>query len=155
MMISPKLNVLFWLKKTQRRKNGTVGIYVRIRVDGRYVDLSTREYILPDNWSSPTNRLSSNSADSERINSKLENIQKRLKIAYNQLVEEGQLITPKAVKLRFLGKDNPVSSCKELFLYHRNFEFKKLAPGTTKNYRATEKYFSGSIKKEFNCDDIS
>jgi site-specific recombinase XerD len=45
-------------------------------------------------------------------------------------------------------------TCKDLIGYHREEELTKLAPGTAKNYGATEKYIGRFIKKEFKSDDV-
>ncbi|MDY7396987.1 site-specific integrase [Aureibaculum sp. 2210JD6-5] len=45
-------------------------------------------------------------------------------------------------------------TCKELIEYHRDKELKKLAQGTIKNYRATEKYIDRFIAKEFKSNDV-
>ncbi|WP_289040750.1 phage integrase SAM-like domain-containing protein [uncultured Zobellia sp.] len=59
-----------------------------------------------------------------------------------------------AVKQRYLEKDKAVFTCMDLIRYHKENEFKKLAPGTIKNYSATEKYICQFIKKQFKSHDV-
>ncbi|MCK0160050.1 Arm DNA-binding domain-containing protein [Allomuricauda sp. F6463D] len=42
--------VHFWLKKKSVKKDGTIPIYARVRLDGNSKDISTIESILESNW---------------------------------------------------------------------------------------------------------
>lgn len=154
MTITHTLNVHFWLKKTSIRKDETIPIYARIWIDSIPVDVSTKEVILEEQWSALTGRVKVRTKHGKYINDILDDVNSQIKKAYKQLKEEGRLITSKAVKLRYLGKDKAVLTCKGLIAYHRENELQKLAPGTIKNYGATEKYIGRFIKKEFKSNDV-
>tara|TARA_R110002049_G_scaffold252890_4_gene428232 strand:+ start:150 stop:1502 length:1353 start_codon:yes stop_codon:yes gene_type:complete len=146
--------VHFWLKKTSIRKDDTIPIYARIWIDSIPVDVSTKQVIVEEQWCTMTGRVKAKTNNGKHINDILDDINSQIKKAYKQLKEEGRLITSKAVKLRYLGKDKSVLTCKGLIGYHRENELQKLAPGTIKNYGATEKYIDRFIKKEFKSNDI-
>ncbi|MET2985569.1 site-specific integrase [Aureibaculum conchae] len=147
-------NVHFWLKKSSIKKDETVPVYARIWVDSTPVDVSTKEAILEVHWCTSASRVKKRVKNAKCFNETLDDVHSKIKKAYKQLKEEGKFITAQAVKLRYLGKDKVISTCKELIDYHKKEELKKLAPGTIKNYSATEKYIGSFIKKEFKSDDV-
>ncbi len=154
MTITHTFNVHFWLKKSSIRKDETIPIYARIWIDSIPVDVSTKEVILEEQWSTTAGRVKTRTKNGKYINEILDDINSKIKTAYKQLKNEGRLITAQAIKLRYLGKDKAILTCKDLIGYHRENEFKKLAQGTIKNYGATEKYIDRFIKKEFKSDDV-
>ncbi|MBO0356170.1 MULTISPECIES: site-specific integrase [Flagellimonas] len=147
-------NVHFWLKKASIKRDGTTPIYARIWIDSMPVDISAKESVLENNWCDKANRVRTRATNAKSINDALDEINSSIKKAYKQLKDEGRPITAQTVKLRYLGKDRAILTCKDLMRYHRENELKKLAPGTAKNYRATEKYVDRFIKKEFKVDDV-
>ncbi|XCF07839.1 site-specific integrase [Tamlana crocina] len=147
-------NVHFWLKRNSARKNGTKTIYARLWIDSKPVDMSTKESVNEIHWCNKRNRVKTRVKYAREINDALDDINSRLKAVYRQLKAEGAPVTSKAVKLRYLGKDRSVKTCRELMDYHRNNEMKKLAKGTIKNYSATEKYICKFILEEFKTDDV-
>ncbi|MCM4157560.1 site-specific integrase [Gramella sp. AN32] len=154
MTISHTFNVRFWLKKTSIKKDGTFPIYARIWVDSIPVDVSAKESILEKHWCAMSRRAKIRTKNARHINETLDDVKSRINKAYKELKAEGRLITAQAVKLRYLGRDKAILTCKDLIRYHRENEFAKLAPGTVKNYSATEKYIYRFIKKQFKSDDV-
>lgn len=154
MTTSHTFNIHFWLKKTSIKKDGTVPVYARIWVDSTPIDVSAKESILEEHWCTVSCRARIRTKNAKLINATLDDVKAGLKNAYKQLKDEGRLITSQSVKLRYLGKDKAVMTCKDLLRYHREEELKKLASGTAKNYAATEKYIGRFIQKEFKSDDI-
>jgi len=155
MITSHTLNVHFWLKKSSVRKDGTFPIYARISIgSASRVDLSTKQNVLEQNWCDKSSRVGKRIKDARRINDELDTIYSEIKKAYKELRNEGVPISAKAVKLRCTGKDRPVSTIRDLIQYHTENDLKKLAPGTAKNYAATEKYILRFVKSEYKCDDI-
>tara|TARA_Y100000815_G_scaffold253530_1_gene258830 strand:+ start:1196 stop:2494 length:1299 start_codon:yes stop_codon:yes gene_type:complete len=154
MTTSHTFNVRFWLKKTSIKKDGTIPVYARIWIDNIPVDVSAKESVLEEHWCDISCRAKIRTNNAKHINEILDDVKTRIKRAYKQLKAEGRLITAQAVKLRYLGKDKAISTCKDLIHYHRENEFKKLAEGTIKNYGATEKYIYCFIKEQFKTDDV-
>src|SRR5690606_7724237 len=148
------LNIHFWLKRSSIKKDGTTPIYARIWIDSSPIDISTKVAVLEKHWCNKANRARTRTKDSKSINDLLDGISSNIKSAYKQLKDEGRPITTQAIKSRYFGKDKAVLTCRDLMDYHRDNELKKLAPGTAKNYGATEKYICRFIKKEYRSDDI-
>ncbi|TSE03990.1 site-specific integrase [Aquimarina algiphila] len=154
MTTSHTFNVRFWLKKTSIKKDGTIPIYARIWIDSIPIDVSAKESILEEHWCAIACRAKIRTKNAKYINEILDNINSGIKKAYKQLKDEGRSITALAIKQRYLGKDKAILTFRDVIQYHRKEESGKLAPGTIKNYGATEKYIVRFIKKEFKSDDI-
>src|SRR5699024_6104929 len=118
----------------------TIPIYVRIRLNNETTELSTKESVLQNEWSNSTRRVKLSAPNSKIINKTLDQIKSGIEYAFQQLLDEDEWITAKAIKLRFLGKDDHITTCKGVMAFHRKNELSKLAPGTVKNYKATETY---------------
>ncbi len=149
-----KFHVSFMTKKRAKRKDASLPIYARIKLDGIPSDLSTKEYVLEQSWCSTSQRMNLRAKDAKLINNNLEEIKEGIKRAYNELKKEGRVITALAIKLRYLKKDNPVSTLFELIQYHTKHEFSKLKKGTTKNYGSTQEYLQRFVKSEYYATDI-
>jgi integrase/recombinase XerD len=146
--------VHFWLKKNSIKKNGTTPIYLRIRLDGKSADISTKESIFPEHWGRRAERVNPKAKNANHVNSALDDISSEIKNTYRVLLQEGRFITVQAIKLRFLGEDTPLKSLKDLLKYHREKEIQKLATGTAKNYGSTEKYLLSFISEKHRTTDI-
>ena len=154
MITSHTFNVHFWIKKSAIRKDQTFPVYARISLDSTRVDLSTKHSALEQDWCEKSKRVFKRRTNAKLINDELDEIASNLKVAYRELKAEGLPITAKAIKLRYTGKDRPVLTLNDLIQYHRANDLKKLAPGTAKNYTATEKYILRFVNKEYRANDI-
>ncbi|GAL68379.1 site-specific integrase [Jejuia pallidilutea] len=153
MTISTTFSVHFWLKKTVIKKDGTLPIYVRITVDGRRADLSTKQSISELKWCSIARRVKSKFSGAKEINDDLEAIYSKIVACHKQLFDDGNVISAQAIKLRYLNKDKPVVTINDLIIYHRENDLKKLSGGTAKNYPSTERYLNRFLLKEYNSSD--
>lgn len=144
----------FWLKKKSIRKDGTIPIYLRIRLDGISADISTKESIIEEHWCPDAQRVNVKVKNANFINDALDDISTEIKNAYRILRQEGRYITVQAIKLRYLGEDSPLRTLRELLKYHHKTEIKKLEKGTAKNYGATEKYLLCYLSEKYKTPDI-
>ena len=146
--------VHFWLKKKSIKKNGTTPIYLRIRLDGKSADISTKESIFPEHWCSRAERVNPKAKNANHVNSALDDISSEIKDSYRTLLQEGRYLTVQAIKLRYLGEDSPLRTLRELFKYHQKNEIPKLEKGTAKNYGATEKYLFSFLSDKYRTSDM-
>lgn len=154
MKTSQTFSIHFWLKKTARKNNGNVPIYVRITVDGIRADLSIKRTIREDHRSHGVGRLNPRTSGARNINEYLDEVRSKLTDCHKQLHSENTLITARAIKLRYLGKDRTVGTLMELIRYRRKNGIQKLEPGTSKNYSATEKYLKRFLKESYKASDV-
>lgn len=146
--------VHFWLKKKSIRKNGTIPIYLRIRLDGNSVDISTKETVMEEHWCSKAERVNPKSKNAKFINDALDDISSYIKNTYRELTQEERFLSVQTIKLRYFGEDKPIRTLGALIEYHRTNEIPKLKIGTAKNYGATEKYLKSFVSSKYKTSDI-
>jgi len=83
--------ILFYLKKNEPKKDGTVTIMARITVDGETKQFSTKKTILPEDWDIKSGRAvnksgKSTSAKISKLNKELDDLRGQISIQYNYLL---------------------------------------------------------------------
>ncbi|WP_394973172.1 site-specific integrase [uncultured Croceitalea sp.] len=147
-------NVHFWLKKKSIRRDKTIPIYARIRLDSTPVDVSTKQSTLEEHWCGKAGRLNPKVKDAKFINDEIDIVYSKIRRAYRELRDEGIFITAQAIKLRYSGEDTPMRTLSDLLKYHQQYEIKKLEQGTAKNYGSTQKYLLSFILEKYRTNDI-
>ena len=150
---SNAFSIGFWLKKTARKNDGLVPIYVRIRFEKQRTDLSMHRKVLEDHWCSSSGKVHHRFKEAGSINRYLDDVQAKLLDCHRQLMAEGAPISARAIKDRYLGNDKPVQTLKDIFDFHRKHEIPKLAKGTIKNYSGTETYLLRFVKQRYRTSD--
>ena len=64
--------ILFYLKKSNLKKNGKAAIMGRITIDGEQTQFSTKLEVLPTQWNTNTNKVTGNNPNSANINRQLD-----------------------------------------------------------------------------------
>lgn len=145
--------VLFQLR-SDKIVDGRTPIYVRINAHGKRSRVSLKKTIPANLWNPKTRRLEEVNREAIEVNIFLDEIEKDLIEAYNQLIKERKLITPQTVIARYRGEDQIRKTLIQLSEYHK-FNMKSvLKPGTLKNYYTTETYIKRFLKIQRNTDDI-
>jgi len=73
---------------------------------------------------------------------------------HRQLLEEFKVISPSAIKARYLGKDDQRKTILELIGYHNTNMVSVLKAGTMKNYYTTERYLNKFLVQKLKVNDI-
>ncbi len=56
-------SLLFYVKKSKILANGTAPIYLRITIDGKPKEITTKRHVEPDKWNSATQKVNGNSEE--------------------------------------------------------------------------------------------
>lgn len=145
--------VHFIIKKN-KINNGIVPIYARVTVNCRISEISIKQKILLNNWNLGRGMAKPNSPDNLNLNSYLEQIRAQLVEYYQELVLNKKVITPEAIKNKFLGLDRSDMTLVELIEYHNTTMKESLEWGTLKNYFTTKKYIEAFLKQKHRTSDI-
>lgn len=133
---------------------GKTPLYLRITVNGRRTKLSLKRKFTTSLWDPKTSRLKGSGAEARQINAYIDQVQIQINEAYRQLLNEGKLITPHAIKARYLGEDQFRKTLLQLSEYHNSNMTSVLKPGTLKNYYTTETYIKRFLEIERKAEDI-
>jgi hypothetical protein len=70
-------NLLFFVKKSKVRPNGTAPIYIRITIDGKKTEISSKRYIDPLKWDNKGQKATGNSQEAKTLNVYLKTLEQK------------------------------------------------------------------------------
>ncbi|EHQ24645.1 site-specific recombinase XerD [Mucilaginibacter gracilis] len=143
----------FFIKKDKASK-GNAPIYVRITVNGKFVDMSLKRRVKMDTWEQDDQKVTGNSPEARDIKEKIRQTKTEINNAYDELRFNKELVNAEAIKAKVEGIDEEQTTLLWLMNYH-NTEIKKLLEdGTMKNYFTTERYVKEFLLKKKKRHDI-
>ena len=107
-------SLLFWLNKT-RGKNGRNAIYLRLTIDQKRVEISTCQYINPNDWNKSRQRLNPKSKDADSVNRILDIIQADIHRHFSILTSSNDYVSAEMIKNAYLGVEQKQYSVQEIF----------------------------------------
>ena len=125
---SNSFGVTFFVKK-YKMVNGNVPIYVRITVNGKRADISTKRVVAEKNWNALKGQAKGSKEETLTLNNYLQQIRSAIVCDYQQMLLNKKLITAETLKLSFLGGKNE-HSLNTLMEYHNTQMKSVLANGT-------------------------
>ena len=114
-------NNTFWVVffvRTQKSKDDMLPIYLRITVDNKRTIISLKKEVHRGDWNFGKGMAKPKNEDLKRLNSSLEQIRGRIVEYYHELKIDKQIITPEAIKNKFLGVEEKQHSLLEIFDFH-------------------------------------
>ncbi len=116
MEINQKTKVSFLLRKN-RTKGSEQTIYIRIAVDSRRAEFSSKHQVLPKEWDKKRGRVKSSNPQAVSINNYLERAKAKLTDIVFKANRIDEKVTAEEVKQLFLGKDPQSLSKEKTLLY--------------------------------------
>lgn len=148
------IQLSYLIRSSKQRKDGTVPIYLRIRVNGDIAELSASRTIDPDRWSSEKGRVKGSKPDANSLNSYLDLLKAEANEAHRKLLQEGREITAKDIKACMTGKDQEQKALLEIFCEHnermKTLIGKDYSEATYKKYRTCRKHLEKFLSEEYN-----
>jgi site-specific recombinase XerD len=145
--------ITFYIKR-YKAKNDKAPVYARITVDGKRLDISTKQEVSIANWNSAKGLAKGSKEEIKLLNSYLEQMRARLVESYQELLLRKKSITVEAIKNIFCGEQNEEHSLLKIFDYHNETVKVSLEWGTLKNYFTTQKYVVLFLKEKLKRNDI-
>ena len=157
-MINNTFSISYYIRKSRARKNGKAPIYMRITIEGEVTEISTKRCIEPSRWNSNTSRVMGRSEDAKIINDYLSILHTRVLKAYNNLMLTTDVVTPKKLKDKVLGRSEVKYRLMELFEEH-NDKVKKLigkdySKATYKKFDRIYRFTKDYLKRKYDTSDI-
>ncbi len=151
--------LLFYLKKSKVDSQGKAPIYLRITVDGKRSEITTKRYLESNRWSNEANRAIGRTEDIRELNAYLDILTAKVYRHHKDLIEANRQVTSETLKNQILGIEEKERTLVALFKSH-NANVKKLvgkefAPGTLERYETVLKHIQDFIKVQYNVTDIS
>lgn len=151
-------NLLFYVKKSKINSVGEAPIYLRITIDGKICEISTKRTIDPSKWNSNTQKPNGNSEEMRMLGFYLKTFEQKVYNVYHELLRDNEKVTSKKLKNKLLGKEEKARTLIPAFKYH-NDRMEKLigiefAKGTLTRYKTCLNHIESFLTWKYNLTDI-
>lgn len=146
--------IQFVIRIFKQGKSKQANVYARITVNGRRAEISLKQKVDPEAWDDSKGRAKGKSEEIIKLNNYIERIRTLIADGYHDLVQQRKPVTVDSVKSLFLGCDEEIMTLVKLMDYHSEHAAHRLAPGTMKNYKTTQRYIIKFIRQKYYRNDI-
>jgi len=156
-MLEKSFGLLFYLKKSKNQTKGPFYIYLKITVDGKSVELSSKRKWDSSRWNSSAARAVGTKEDAKELNYFLDALELQIFQAKRSLIEADKEVSAQAIKDILTGNTEKRKKILEVFLMH-NEQMKALqgvdfAPSTMQRYNISYNHTRDFIKWKYGADD--
>jgi site-specific recombinase XerD len=150
----------FHLKKSKYDKGKKSIVYLRITVDGKTCDISTKRKCESKKWNKISGRMNAKEEGAPEFNSYLDTLQQKVFEAKRKLLELDKEITPAHIKDVMLGKsiNREKRMVMEIFQHHndqmKSLVGKEYAPGTLQRYETSYRHTKSFIESKYKTVDL-
>ncbi len=152
-------SILFYIKRKKLLKNGDAPVYMRVTVDGRFLEASLKRGVNPKVWNEKKQRSIGRDRLSLELNDYLDDTFSRLLKIHQCFINEKRVINPKTILDEWNGKvEKPKMLC-EVFKednkkYRQRLEIGDVVLNTVLRNERAERYLGEFIRKRYKADDI-
>lgn len=152
-------NLLFFVKKSKIKANGTAPIYLRITIDGVAKEISAKRSIFPKDWDSKLQKVRGNTVEVKTLNAYLKTLEQEVYNAHYHLLKDNFDVTSLSIKSKILRTEEKGRMLIPIFKDH-NRKFAELvkigeySPGTLERYETSLKHTLDFIFWKYKMKDI-
>ena len=153
-----KTTLHFYAKSTKANGDGLLPIYVRLTIDGKRFEYSTKKFVEKSKWSAETSRMKGNSEEARSINGLLDFTRNRINEIQFELLKENKPLTIEEFKGKIQGTAERQRFLIPIFQDHNNkikaLLGKEYAPGTLERYETSLRHTEEFLMWKYNLKDI-
>ncbi|MFM9987598.1 site-specific integrase [Flavobacterium sp.] len=153
-----KITLHFYAKSTKANSNGLLPIYVRLTVDGKRLEFSTKKFVEKSKWSSELSKMKGTTEEARSINSYLDLMKSKVLDAQMELLHRNEALSIENFKDKLLGNEERQRMLVPIFQDHNNkikeLVGKEYAPGTLERYTTSLKHTIEFMQWKYNVSDI-
>lgn len=165
-MVSRSFSLLFFIRKQKDSIKKSAGterkkalIYIRITVDGKRTEVSTKRNVDPVKWNSSMGRVAGTREEVKTLNSYLDTLERMLHKTYQELIEGAKPVTSETIKKRYLGVADERPRMLIQIIQEHNDGIKKLigfgySKPTWIKYNTTQKHITEFLQSKYSITDI-
>jgi site-specific recombinase XerD len=151
-------NLLFFVKKSKIKVNGTAPVYLRITIDGIPKEISSKRNVLPAKWDSKLQKVIGNTEEVKAINAYLKTLEQEVYEAHHMLMKDKKIATSTTLKSKLFGIEARARMIIPIFQDH-NKKIKSLvgqeyASGTLERYETSLKHTKEFLQWKFGVSDF-
>ena len=152
-------SILFFIKRKKPLKNGDAPIYMRITVDGRFLEASLKRGVNPKTWNEKKQRSTGRDRLSLELNDYLDDTLAKILKIHQRFADEKKIINPKTILDEWAGRiEKPKMLCEEFRTdnekYRQRLEIGDVVLNTVLRNERAERYLGEFIRKKFKAEDI-
>ena len=153
------ISVKFFARTSRQNQDGEAPVHMRIQIGIQRLDILTKIYVKPNEWSSQSGKLKTNSSDAKRINKLLEGFKLKAFDLQRELMTEGKEVSLENIKAKWYGTSVEKSRMlMEVFKQH-NDQMKALinqefSPLTFERYETSFRHTQEYMRWKYQIDDI-
>ncbi len=151
-------NLLFFIKKSKIKANGTAPIYLRITIDGKPKEIASKRYIQPDKWDNKLQKVSGYSEEVKALNAYLKTLEQQVYEAHHQVMKDKEMPTALNLKSKIQGTEERARMLVPIFQDHNNkvatLVGQEFAPGTLERYKTSLSHTIEFMKWKYSFSDI-
>jgi site-specific recombinase XerD len=153
-----KITLHFYAKSTKANAAGQFPIYIRITIDGKRLEFSTKKFVEAAKWSPELSRMKGNSEDARSLNEYLDLMKSKIFDVQMKLIHANEKITSEVFKNELFGITENKRMLIPIFKDHNNkikeLVGKEYAPGTLERYNTSLKHTKDFLEWKFKITDI-
>lgn len=151
--------ILFYLRKNYLNKNKQAGIMVRITLNGKITQFSSKLEANPDLWDTKAGKMSGNTLKARQLNDLLEGIRFSITNHYREIERIEGYVTVEKVRNSFLGITTRQQTLLELYKQHnedvQKLIGKSIAKATYEKHDRTYRRLEDFMQKQYHVRDIA
>tara|TARA_R110000868_G_scaffold406978_1_gene687833 strand:- start:5580 stop:6818 length:1239 start_codon:yes stop_codon:yes gene_type:complete len=151
-------NLLFFIKKSKIKANGTAPIYLRITIDGIPKDIASKRYIEPDRWDNKLQKAAGATDEVKSLNRYLKTLEQEVYDAHHHMMKDKTTATASILKAKLQGTEERTRMLIPIFQDHNNkikeLVGKEYAPGTLERYKTSLKHTIAFLEWKYKVSDI-
>jgi hypothetical protein len=156
-MLEKSFGLLFFLKQTKNQNDDLMFIYLKITVDGKSVELSTKRKCEQSRWNSHSGRATGTKEAIRELNLYLDTMAQMVYHAKRTLLDSNKFFSAQAIKDLMNGVTEKPKMILDIFKHH-NDQMKALegidfAPGTIGRYEISLQHTREFIRWMYKVDD--
>ena len=153
-----KITLHFSAKSTKANAAGLLPIYVRLTVDGKRLEFSTKKFVENSKWSSELSKMKGTTEEARSINSYLDLMKTKVFNAQMELMHRNENLTIENFKEKLLGTEQRQRMLIPIFQDHNNkikeLVGKEYAPGTLERYKTSLSHTIEFLQWKYKVSDI-
>ncbi|MBT7619838.1 MAG: site-specific integrase [Flavobacteriales bacterium] len=151
-------SILFYIRTSKKKTDGTTPIYVRVTINGKRSDFSAKRSIDASKWNKSKARAKGTNENVRRLNTYLDTLKQKLYDSHQHLLNKGKVVSAKAITNHYLGKSEEKKTILEVFKLHNDnitaLIGKGYAKSTITKYNTTYSHLKSFIKHKYKSDDL-
>ncbi|RTZ03107.1 site-specific integrase [Flavobacterium sp. GSP6] len=153
-----KITLHFYAKSTKANAAGQLPIYVRLTVDGKRMEFSTKKFIDSAKWLPEMSKMKGNTENARSLNEYLDLLRSKVFDIQMELIHRNESLTIEVFKNRLLGIKEHEHMLIPIFKDHNNkikeLVGKEYAPGTLERYNTSLKHTVEFLEWKYKVSDI-